>query len=176
MAIARFKSFDRVRELLEEVGVNLGAIDPDGCIQHAIGVLSGEQEPLVRRDPAESIGQTEPALSVMSPDPESTEVAKAEVPASPNTGVVIDGEEDEGADDDTLTPEEQRQGALVGRVEARVAGMLRKVPRKLMLSPNGSGQYLLAQRHSETGALDPALLRGSPRAANFDIDGVWRET
>jgi len=86
MAIARFKSFDRVRELLEEVGVNLGAIDPDGCIQHAIGVLSGEQEPLVRRDPAESIGQTEPALSVMSPDPRARRLPRRKFLLRPTPG------------------------------------------------------------------------------------------
>jgi hypothetical protein len=64
MAIVRFKSFDRIRELLREAGVKSISIDPEDCIQHAIRVVSGQQEPLVGHDVSESIIPTEPKLSV----------------------------------------------------------------------------------------------------------------
>jgi hypothetical protein len=81
----------------------------------------------------------------------------------------------EGAEGDKLTNEERRQGASVGRVETRVAGAMQRVLRKLMPSPDGSGQHLLAQRHPETGELEPALYRGVQRTISRGIDGIWRE-
>jgi len=44
-----------------------------------------------------------------------------------------------------------------------------------MLSPEDSGTYLLAQRNSETGELEPLNREGSQRQVQRGIDGVWRE-
>ena len=162
MAIVRLKSFDRIRELLREAGVKSISIDPEDCIQHAIRVVSGQQEPIVRHDVSESIVKTEPKLSVF-------------LSAKADSAGVPEGEEVEGTEGDKLTNEERRQGASIGRVETRVAGAMQRVLRKLMPSPDGSGQHLLAQRHPETGELEPALYRGVQRTISRGIDGVWRE-
>ncbi len=45
MVIARFKSHNRVRELLSEVGLRPSTIDADACVRHAVEVASGKREP-----------------------------------------------------------------------------------------------------------------------------------
>ena len=70
---------------------------------------------------------------------------------------------------------ERRRGALIGRVEMRIAGTTRKVARKIMPSPDGSGKYLLVQRNAKTGELEPLKRQDAVRPVGRDIDGVWRE-
>ena len=110
MVIARFKSHDRVRELLGEVGLRSNAIDAEACVDHALQVASGEREPLTDHDPTEPVptalahGPTvEPELSIM---------------ARPSAEAPGDASEEE----ETLSNEERRRGAIVGRFEMRVAG------------------------------------------------------
>jgi hypothetical protein len=153
MAIARLKSQNRVRELLAEVGLRSSAIDAAACVQHALQVASGERESLTRHDPAE------PFM------PQNTDgTNESDHPAD-----VIDEQEP------SLSNEERRGGALVKSVETRIAGTTLKMPHTLMLSPEDSGTYLLAQRNSETGELEPLNREGSQRQVQRGIDGVWRE-
>lgn len=173
MAIARFKSHDRVRSLLDEVGLRPGAIDAEACIDHAIQVISGTRAPLERHDPTEPLVTTAPVLTVVR-----QETRGASAPDE-DSGTAAAPDAHEGAvsiEDRPLSNEERRLGALVGRVEMRVAGSTRKVPHKLVLSPDDSGVYLLARRHPETGELEPVLRRDAPRPVVRGIDGVWRET
>ena len=163
MAIARFTSHDRVRELLTEVGLKPSVIDVDACVSHALEVAAGEREPLTRHDLTEPLVATAPELTVVSRDDEGAGGA--------------DRQPDAVADEDApLSFAERRQGALIGRVEMRVAGTTRKVPHKLMPSPGDSGTYLLAQRNAETGELAPMRRRGALRPVARGIDGVWRES
>ena len=76
--------------------------------------------------------------------------------------------------EDTLSNAERRQGALIARVEMRVAGTTRTVPRKIMTSPDEPGKYLLVQRNAQTGKLEPLMRRDRVRPFGRDIDGVWR--
>ena len=189
MAIARFKSHDRVRELLEEVGLRPSTIDAEICVRHALQVASGEREPLTHRDPAEPFAPAAPVLTVVTQEGDRTgdpdrpeesgharhpEISSADRRAASASvdapGDAIDAEED------LLSNEERRQGALVGHVEMRIADTARRVLCKLMPSPDGSGKYLLAQRNAETGELEPVMRRGAPRPIARGIDGVWRES
>ena len=58
----------------------------------------------------------------------------------------------------------------------RVAGQMRRVPRKIMLDPSDETQFVLAQRNRDTGELEPVLRRGSPRLIERGNDGYWRVT
>jgi len=183
MVMARFKSQDRVRDLLEDVGLGPGAIDAEACVTHASEVAAGIRRPLERHHPGDPFEAAAPQLTVVSG-------AAAAASGSPLPGASHQDDgaaappsrEDEagrqvGAEQERpLSNEERRQGALVGRVEMRVAGATRRVARKLMSSPDGSGRHVLARRNLETGELEPALRRSAPRPVKRGIDGVWRET
>ena len=77
-------------------------------------------------------------------------------------------------DDAELSEDELKKGAVFGRVEMRVAGQMRRVPRKLMLDPDDGETYCLAQRNSDTGELEPVLRRGAKRIVERGTDGLWR--
>ena len=79
-------------------------------------------------------------------------------------------------DDDNLTEEEQKMGATIGRVEMRIAGNMRRVPRKIMRSPDDPDQFVLAQRNADTRELEPVLRRGAPRLIERGTDGFWKVT
>ncbi len=79
-------------------------------------------------------------------------------------------------DDDALTEEEMKKGATIGRVEMRVAGQMRRVPRKIMLNPDDEDEFVLAQRNRDTGELEPVLRRGAPRVIERGTDGYWSVT
>ena len=171
MAIARFKSHDRVRDLLMEVGLRPSTIDAEVCVRHALQVAAGEREPLTHHDPAEPFVSTAPVLTVVTREADGTGEPDRPAASAP-VDAPGDAVPEEGA---PLSYPERRQGALVGRVEMRVAGTTRKVPHKLIPSPGDSGTYLLAQRNMETGELEPVRRRGAPRPVIRGIDGVWRE-
>ena len=162
MAIARFKSHDRIRELLTEVGLKSSVIDAEDCVRHALQVASGECEPLTHHDPTEPFMPAAPMLTVHPQDADGT--SKSDRPG-----------DSIGEQEQPLSNEERRLGALVGRVEMRIAGATRMVPRKLMLSPDDSRTYLLAQRNAQTGELEPLRRQGMERTVERGIDGVWRE-
>jgi hypothetical protein len=62
---------------------------------------------------------------------------------------------DGGAENDAeLSEDELKKGAVFGRVEMRVAGQMRRVPRKMML--------------------EPVLRRGAKRTVDRGADGLWR--
>jgi len=48
-SIARFKSRDRVRGFLKQVRVSPQLIDDNACVRHAVDVMAGKKEPLVKR-------------------------------------------------------------------------------------------------------------------------------
>lgn len=81
-----------------------------------------------------------------------------------------------GPDDDGLTEDELQKGATIGRVEMRVAGQMRRVPKKIMRDPDDEDGFVLAQRDSETGELVPVLRRGAKRTIERGSDGYWRLT
>ena len=101
------------------------------------------------------------------------EVAAAEVAGRTRVSTE-DGTTDQ--DDDALSEAELKKGATIGRVEMRVAGQMRRVPRKIMLNPDVVGQFVLAQRNRDTGELEVVLRRGSPRVIERGTDGYWRLT
>lgn len=160
-AIARFKSQDRVRELFSRIGVRPSAIDEWTCVEHAIQVVSGVREPMQKRDPAEPLVGAPPALGVVSGD-----------------GAVVEpqavGRDLSGGGDDSLTEEEVRSGAFIGRVETRVAGTMRLVPRKLMRSPEDPDRYVIAQRNPLTRELEPLQRRGATRPVTRGANGTWQ--
>jgi hypothetical protein len=96
MAIARFKSHDRVRELLAEVGLRSSAIDADACVDHAVEVASGERKPLTRHDPTEPIPTALAHGPTVEPELSSMNRRSAEAPA------------DATEDEETLSNEERR--------------------------------------------------------------------
>ncbi|MDA0333622.1 MAG: hypothetical protein O2782_00460 [bacterium] len=89
---------------------------------------------------------------------------------------VSTADEDSAHDDDALTEEEMKKGATIARVEMRVAGQMRRVPRKIMLNPDDADEFVLAQRNRDTGELEPVLRRGSPRVIERGTDGYWTVT
>ena len=58
----------------------------------------------------------------------------------------------------------------------RVAGQMRRVPRKIMLNPDDEDEFVLAQRNRDTGELEPVLRRGAPRVIERGTDGYWSVT
>lgn len=120
------------------------------------------------------ISQSLSLLLNLIPEPS---VAKPEVAgvAPPNRSVAEATTVENAEAEDTLSNAERRQGALIARVEMRVAGTTRTVPRKIMTSPDEPGKHLLAQRNAQTGELEPLMRRDRVRPFGRDIDGVWRE-
>ena len=76
-------------------------------------------------------------------------------------------------DEDTLSDEEIGMGALIGRVEMRVAGTMRPIPKKIITDPDDPSVNVIARRHPDTGKLEPALRRGSRRIVEKGRDGIW---
>jgi hypothetical protein len=134
-------------------------IDEQACIDHVIQVVSGRREPLQKRDPAEPLVTGAPSLSVVS--------GSVEEPAE-------EGLSADGGDSGPLTEEELHRGALIGRVEMRVAGGMRLVPRPLMRSSDDPDQYVLAQRGGVTNQLQPVLRNGAPRLVKRSSSGTWQ--
>lgn len=79
-------------------------------------------------------------------------------------------------DGDGLSDEEVRLGASIGRVEMRVAGSMRRVPRKIMRDPDDDDVFVLAQRNPDSGELEPVRRRGAKRTVERGTDGLWRLT
>ena len=98
--------------------------------------------------------------------------AKADTLAAEKAAQSGDG--DGPTDDAELTEDELKKGALIGRVEMRVAGQMRRVPRKMMLDPDNDQQYCLANRNPDTGELEPVLRRGAKRLVDRGNDGIWK--
>jgi len=78
--------------------------------------------------------------------------------------------------DDELSEEELAKGAQIGRVEMRVGGTMRPVPRKLMPDETNPERFMLAVRDPDTSELVPAMRRNTPRYVERGRDGIWRET
>ena len=77
------------------------------------------------------------------------------------------------ADQGSLTPEEVQQGALIGRVETRIAGEIRAIPQVIMVDPDHPDHFVVGQR-DESGSLIPALRHGSRNRVRKARDGSWR--
>ncbi len=73
-----------------------------------------------------------------------------------------------------LTDQEKKRGVQMGRVEIRVAGNLRKIPRKIMPHPDDPSKFVIGVRDPETGDTVPEERRGSKRYVERGKDGVWR--
>ncbi|MFH1567241.1 MAG: hypothetical protein ABIL09_04515 [Gemmatimonadota bacterium] len=86
-SVARFKSRDRVMGLLRAVRVPPGLIDEGACVRHAIDVVSGRKEPLVKRPAREPLSPPSQAT------PAPTEVGE-EARAAIRDGLVERGEAD----------------------------------------------------------------------------------
>lgn len=54
-SIALFKTRDRIRGFLKQVRVSPELIDDNACVRHAMDVVSGKKEPLVKRPAAEPL-------------------------------------------------------------------------------------------------------------------------
>ncbi|MBT6623422.1 MAG: hypothetical protein HOB41_26430 [Gemmatimonadetes bacterium] len=73
-----------------------------------------------------------------------------------------------------LTDQEKKLGVQMGRVEIRVAGNLRKIPRKIMPDSDDPSKFVIGVRDPETGDIVPEKRRGSKRSVERGRDGVWR--
>ena len=73
----------------------------------------------------------------------------------------------------SLTPEEMQQGALIGRVETRIAGDIRAIPQVIMVDPDHPDHFVVGHR-DENGRLVPALRHGSRNRVRKARDGSWR--
>jgi hypothetical protein len=73
-----------------------------------------------------------------------------------------------------LTDQEKNLGVQMGRVEIRVAGNLRKIPRKIMPDSDDPSKFVIGVRDPETGDIVPEKRRGSKRSVERGRDGVWR--
>lgn len=81
-----------------------------------------------------------------------------------------------GGGDDELSEEEILRGVQIGRVEMRVGGNMRPVPRKIMPDPEDPERTVLSVRDPDTGELVPAKRRDTVRYVERGRDGIWRET
>ena len=77
------------------------------------------------------------------------------------------------ADQGSLTPEEVQQGALIGRVETRIAGEIRAIPQVIMVDPDHPDHFVVGQR-DKNGSLIPALRHGSRSRVRKARDSSWR--
>jgi hypothetical protein len=80
----------------------------------------------------------------------------------------------ESEDDLTLSSEEIRQGAVIGRVEMRVPNGYRTVRHRIILDPDSPNHFVISQRDNETGELVPLLRNGVKRRVNKEHNGLWR--
>ena len=87
---------------------------------------------------------------------------------SPDNGI-----EEPTAVEGSLTPEEMQQGALIGRVDTRIAGDIRAIPQMIMVDPDHPDHFVVGQR-DENGRLVPALRHGSRNRVRKARDGSWR--
>jgi hypothetical protein len=101
-------------------------------------------------------------------------IAEREAAAAEATGKADDATGAHEAHDDDLTENEIKSGATISRVEMRVAGQMRRVPRKIMRDPDDEDQFMLAKRNQDTGELEPVLRQGKPRLIERGSDGYWR--
>ena len=85
----------------------------------------------------------------------------------------VPGDDELSADDD-LSDDEKTKGAVIGRVEVRVAGQMRRIPYKIILDPDDPEVRVIAQRDSESGLLEPMVRRGAKRVVEKGRDGIWR--
>ena len=69
--IARFKSLDVVRGLLDQLKVAPARIDSTACVRHAIEVVSGAKKPLVKRPLSEPLAPPKPQAPAAPPVPEA---------------------------------------------------------------------------------------------------------
>jgi hypothetical protein len=83
-------------------------------------------------------------------------------------------QEAQDSGDIELTDQEKKLGVQMGRVEIRVAGNLRKIPRKIMPHPDDPSKFVIGVRDPETGDIVPEERRGSKRSVERGRDGVWR--
>ncbi len=83
-------------------------------------------------------------------------------------------EDDELSAADDLSEDEKGKGAIIGRVEVRVAGQMRRIPYKIIIDPDDPEARVIAQRDSETGELEPVKRRGAKRVVEKGRDGIWR--
>jgi len=80
-SIARFKTHDRVMDLLRDVRVPPRLIDGKSCVQHAVDVVAGRKQPLEKRPPRQSL---KPRAVLPAPPPTPpTEEPPARLPAAP---------------------------------------------------------------------------------------------
>gem|GEM_PF-5435277 len=135
MVIARFKSHNRVRELLSELGLKPSTMNAETCVSHAFEVASGKREPMARHDPTEPFVVPEPEPSVTKRDTReggSSYLLDDVEPSDRSAEDKLEGT----AEEKTLSNEERRQDALIARIEMRVAGTMRTISRKIMPTPD----------------------------------------
>ena len=98
-----------------------------------------------------------------------------QAPASEDTDAAPSTETDsELSAADDLSDDEKSKGAVIGRVEIRVAGQMRRIPYKIILDPDDPEARVIAQRDSESGLLEPMVRRGAKRVVEKGRDGIWR--
>lgn len=98
----------------------------------------------------------------------------AERRAAEGAAVALPQSPDESRqEEDALSEEEISMGAQIGRVEMRVAGKMRPVPKKIITDPDDPSVNVIARRHPDTGELEPALRRGARRVVEKGRDGIW---
>ncbi len=79
--------------------------------------------------------------------------------------------EERGSED--LTEEEKSRGVMIGRIEMRVAGGRRRVPRKIMPDPEDESKFVIATRDPETGEPVPEMRRNAKRYVERGRGGAW---
>lgn len=84
------------------------------------------------------------------------------------------GDGDSSGEEEELTEEEKAKGVMIGRVEMRVAGGVRRVPRKIMPDPEDEERFLLATRDPETGESVPEIRRNAKRYVERGRGGAWK--
>jgi hypothetical protein len=77
------------------------------------------------------------------------------------------------SEEEELSEEEKAKGVMIGRVEMRVAGGLRRVPRKIMPDPEDEERFILATRDPETGEPVPELRSNAKRYVEKGRGGAW---
>ena len=134
--------------------------------------LAAEEQSAIESRAVEIVGGVEAALAE---ERRMRRIAASESAGSPSETEVEDPTAAEGptAADGSLTPEETRQGALIGRVETRIAGEIRPIPQVIMVDPDHPDHFVVGQR-DESGRLVPALRNGSRSRVRKARDGSWR--
>jgi hypothetical protein len=128
--------------------------------------LAAEEQSAIESRAVELIDGVEEAIAEERRTRRGLEQRTADV--SPNTET-----DAPPAAEGSLSPEEMQRGALIGRVETRIAGEIRTIPQVIMVDPDHPDHFVVGQR-DESGNLVPALRHGSRSQVRKARDGSWR--